>query len=274
MKWIDYRAKLGIGFNDEQKFQILRNAIINFIDNILSESFTDKSYISYCIMIGEKHYSYGRPFQHLSDSIEACKATAELISKYIAFYNSFIPGYSGYSSYNISKKEILSFLKSSLDELNIQFEVFEDEDGVFIFPKGATEMDDALVSEPLEWLKDYPVAHKAFVKALKAYSDASEDDASDVADLFRKSLETFFQEFFNTPKTLENLKSEYGTYMKSKGVPTEISGNFETLLQAYANFINSYAKHRDETSDTVLEYIMYQTGNIIRLLMTLKGATN
>ena len=33
-----------------------------------------------------------------------------------------------------------------------------------------------------------------------------------------------------------------------------------------------YAKHHDKTELNVLEYLMYQTGNIIRLLITLKQA--
>lgn len=132
-------------------------------------------------------------------------------------------------------------------------------------------MDDALVSQPLEWLKQYPESEKAWVKALKSYADATEANASDVADLFRKTLETFFREFFKGNKSLENYKKDYGDYLKGKGIPTEISNNLETLLQAYTNFINNYAKHRDATSDKVLEYLMYQTGNIIRLLITLEG---
>ena len=147
---------------------------------------------------------------------------------------------------------------------------YEENGSYFVFPKGAEELDDALISEPLMWLKDYPNSHKAFIKSLKSYSKVTEENASDIADLFRKALETFFQEFFETEKTLENLKSEYGTYMKSKGVPTEISNNLETLQQSYTNFMNSYAKHHDKTSKNVLEYIMYQTGNIIRLLITLE----
>ena len=45
---------------------------------------------------------------------------------------------------------------------------------------------------------------------------------------------------------------------------------FNFLLQAYTSFMNNYAKHRDATSNRLLEYLMYQTGNIIRLLITLK----
>ena len=140
-----------------------------------------------------------------------------------------------------------------------------------IFPKGAKELDDALVSNVLTWLEDYPLSHKAFVKALKEYSKEDEEKVSDVADLFRKALETFFQEFFKSSKSLENIKSEYGSYMKNKGVPTELRNNFETLLQSYTNFMNGYAKHHDKTSKDVLEYIMYQTGSLIRFIITLNN---
>ena len=67
-------------------------------------------------------------------------------------------------------------------------------------------------------------------------------------------------------------KSIYGNYLFKAGIPKEIASNFETLLQTYCNFMNGYAKHHDKTELNVLEYLMYQTGNIIRLLITLKQA--
>ena len=271
MKWIDYREKLGVGFNDEQKFKMLSNMIKNFIEQVVRDSYPENAYFEFCMMVGEAYYDYNRPYQHLSSDIGNCKTMTELLSKLIAFYNTYKVSYDSYSYHTTSKNEVFKIIKTSLDELNIQYEIFEDSDGLFIFPKGANELDDALVSEPLEWLIDYPDTHKALVKALKSYSNATEDIASDVADLFRKALETFFQEFFKSTKTLENLKSEYGTYMKSKGVPTEISNNLETLQQSYTNFINGYSKHHDKTSINVLEYLLYQTGNIIRFLITLEG---
>ena len=58
--------------------------------------------------------------------------------------------------------------------------------------------------------------------------------------------------------------------IKARGVPSEISNNFETLQKSYTDFMNNYAKHHNKTTRNVLEYIMYQTGNIIRFLITLK----
>ena len=73
-------------------------------------------------------------------------------------------------------------------------------------------------------------------------------------------------------KALESNKSIYGNYLSKAGVPKEIASNFETLLQTYCSFMNGYAEHHDKTELNVLEYLMYQTGNIIRLLITLKQA--
>lgn len=57
--------------------------------------------------------------------------------------------------------------------------------------------------------------------------------------------------------------------MTEKGVPVELRNNFEKLLESYTKYINNYAKHHDKVSLNVLEYIMYQTANLIRLAITL-----
>ena len=193
----------------------------------------------------------------------------DFLSYYIFFVQS-IPSENDVKDNLAGKKVYYNLLREMLNKAHIPFEIYEDKDGMFFFPRGAKELDDALVSAPLEWMRDYPKTRKEWIEALKDYSNLSDTNASDVADKFRKALERFFQEFFSSSKSLENMKSEYGTYMKEKGVPPEVSNNLETLLQSYTNFMNGYAKHHDKTDKNVLEYIMYQTGNIIRLLITLK----
>ena len=70
---------------------------------------------------------------------------------------------------------------------------------------------------------------------------------------------------------MENYKSGYGGFLKDHGIPAELANNFQTLLDSYTNYNNNYAKHHDKTSLNALEYLLYQTGNIIRLLITLKN---
>lgn len=271
MDWLDYRVKLGIGFSSEEKFTYFKRKLYNFIDEIDGKS-SYSEYYEFCNLIGTSmNHNYPEGYDVDFDSIRyrtiisAVKERSsfvDLLSYYIAFVNT--------TENKRAKAKLYNALCIMLKESHIQFEVIKDKDGYFVFPKGATELDSTLVSAPLEWLNTYPDSRKAFVKALKEYADATEETASDVADKFRKALETFFQEFFGGRKSLENYKAEYGSFLKAQGVPKEISGNYETILQAYANFMNNYAKHRNATSDKILEYIMYQTGNIIRLLIILK----
>ena len=277
MDWLDYREKLGIGFCNNDKYDYFSTNISNLLDSLTAGGcrLSVEEYYNFCLTTGTKIDTFILGDRAGSNRLESClnvisvhkNNLKELVSYYVAFSNSI--NSSNGSRY--TKKYFFDFLEGMLKQSHIQYEIIWDNDGGFVFPKGAEVLDDALVSEPLNWLEDYPDARKAFIKALKAYSEVNEDNASDVADLFRKTLETFFQEFFGGGKSLENYKGDYGAHLKTFGVPKEISGNLETLLQAYTNYMNNYAKHRDATSDTILEYLMYQTGNIIRLLITLKG---
>ena len=268
MNWVDYRERLGIGFNDNQKFQLLKNKIsvlmYHLAKTLTYSDYRNDSFIEYFVMVGDNPKSQN--IAGVIESFDDTESMVELISKFVAFTNTI--------HMHLNNKAIISiikhFLPNEMDNLHIKYVIDEDGDGCFIFPKGARELDDALVSEPLEWLKDYPLTRKAWITALQDYSESSDLTASETADNFRKALERFFQEFFQCEKSLENLKSEYGTFLTSKNVPGELRNNFEKLLESYTNYINNYAKHHDKASRNVLEYIMYQTGNLIRLLITLK----
>lgn len=271
MNYLDYREKLGIGFADEQKAKMLGNRIDAFIKSF---RYTGGGYPPVITDICEKYFmavSEKLPAHcyalNLSQSITSENSVSGVVSKYIVFANN---ARKSNELPDDIKRNIDSFIIKCLDDLHIRYARTHDADGIFVFPNGAKELDDALVSEPLEWLSDYEKTHKAFILALKAYSNAAPNDASNIADDFRKALETFFQEFFNSKKSLENLKSEYGDYLKQCGIPTEVANDFSSLLKSYTDFMNNNAKHHDNTPPDCLEYIMYQTGNIIRLLISLK----
>ena len=278
MDWLDYREKLGIGFNDKDKVAYFKSVLFNVIDYLgkLESQITTEECMLYCNITGtsvsaisriqsNSYYSYYeamvRLLSHHSDKLE------NLLAYYVAFVNCQTDS----AHKRFKRIDFINILCKALTQAHILYEVFEDKDGYFIFPKGVPEFDNALVSQPLHWLSKYPNAEKAWSKALRAYSEATDENASDVADKFRKALETFFQEFFGErDMSLEKSRKPYGTYLKLQGIPAEISNNFEALHSQYAQYMNHYAKHRDATSDKVLEYLMYQTGNIMRLLITLK----
>lgn len=271
MTYQDYRKILGLNFSDEEKIKLfLAKAYIGFaesieLDNYLSaEEFNNFCFNAGIKVVPEYFSSYAERSKVVFDFFK--KETNDL-NRFLYYFTILLNASKTNSPERKQWQKAISFWAS---ESELDFEFLEDGEKVFILSRGAKELDDALVSQPLEWLKGYPLAHKAFIKALKDYSSATEETASEVADSLRKALETFFQEFFNNSKSLENYKSEYGDYLKSHGIPAEITNDFNKLLDSFTNYNNNYAKHHDKSSINVLEYLLYQTGNIIRFLITLK----
>ena len=278
MNWLDYRKALGISTSSKEKTALFIKRVEVFIRSAGNCPFSELDEMNFAYMIGHTYLlanadpldiSFGNDPKGLQRAWLYLEKRTKRFDDFLSCVVALINTYVGKAS---DKRAIISGVKKALEDSQIGYEIKTDNDGIFFFPKGAKELDDALVSQPLSWLAEYPKAHTAYVKALKEYSEATPDNASDIADKFRKALEAFFQEFFGSDKSLDHCKSLYGTYLKSQNVPKEIAGNLETLLQSYTIFMNAYAKHHDRTSINILEYIMYQTGNIIRLLITLKQA--
>lgn len=271
MKWVDYREKLKIGFADRKKFEMLTAILKNYVGNIVEENFNEDSYFNYCQMVGEDYRNIYRPYQYLQDSLDKSKSIYELVAKYVAFCNTYSTQYTGYSYNVVDKEQVLRYLKESLDKLNIKYEIIKDEDGIFVFPLGAKELDDALVSEPLEWLNDYPNARKTFANALRQYSNGSY--IRDVADNFRKAFEDFLKEFFNNNNDLNKNKKEVETYLKSQNADPQLTVMFVALISHYYLLNNEVAKHNDKMDEKYLEFLMYQTGIFIRMLIVVKNSS-
>ena len=267
MNYVDYRAALGIGFDDNGKNTLFIQRMQLFFHSFDLE-FSKASEVKFCYQTGSTLKYWERYeeelLQRMWDYLKPKKTNfKDFLSALVVLSNL-------YNKQSTSNNEILSFVKKNLVDSHISFDVIEDKDGVFIFPKGVKELDDKLVTEPLQWLTEYPNARIAWINALKVYADATDKNASDCADSFRKALEQFFREFFGGEKSLENYKSEYGKFMKDHGIPAELSNSFEKVQNQYTTYMNNYAKHGNGTSKIALEYIMYQTGSLIRFLITLK----
>ena len=259
MDWLDYREALGIGFSDHEKSKYFLNKI--FIALYLSPTapviqITDVEYFEFANMTGTSLTEFlgiGWGYQSIFKILEK---NTDSLNHFLPYYIAFINCQKDYPIKKYTREYYAKLLCQMLDESHISYDLKIIEDKYFLFPKGAKELDDALVSQPLEWLKDYPNSKTAFIKALKLYSDADEHNASEIADSFRKALERFFQEFFKSAKTLENLKSEYGAYLKGKGVPSLRNKNnrgdhYVTLIVQVPTNLTAEAKEALRAFDAV-----------------------
>ena len=277
MDWIDYREKLGIGFDDEEKTKLFYNRMSNLFDVLISDTdafVTVVEYHDFCMDTGTRlnlnileHY---QDYERFKACVHIIQKHETVFTDYLAYFVWFINSLSDDKERTWNRQAFKKMLLYHLKEAHIQFELLEDDNKVFVFPKGAVELDNALVSEPLEWLKDYPLAHKTFVIALKQYSDGIY--IRDVADNLRKALEAFLQEFLNNTKNLETNKNEICRYLGEQEVDAGISGLFQPLINAYKNINDKIAKHNDAVDAKLLEFLLYQTGVLIRMVLSVKQA--
>ena len=269
MNYIDYRKKLGLSFDDETKVEMfLAKAHNFFIDEIENGHFiTEDIYCSFFDDAGIQRTTY----DEYVDSGCVARILAEKTSNikdFLYYFTIWINCLNDKKMQSCTQRQYINAFKIWEDESNLHFTFLNDDNKKFIFPEGAKELDDKLVSEPLEWLKAYPPTHKQFCLTLKQYDDP--ESIRDVADNLRKTLEGFLQEFFNNTKILANNKSEVGNYLKSKNVDSELISLFTSLLSNFDQANNAVAKHHDNIHRNMLEFILYQTGTFIRTLIKLK----
>lgn len=283
MEWLDYREQLSIGFNDEKKGSMCVSRIQNdldelfenrqktdngltFLDGIFDyDAISKEEYHMFCQMTGTR---YGGVLSFPKDEIRKTLESHEedfhdFLSYYMAFINCLTDRPKG-----IKKQELLNILEKAFAESRLKYSVLKDEGEFFVFPKGAKELDRALVSEPLEWLDEYPLTKSTFVIALKQYQDGVY--IRDTADNLRKALEQFLQEFLGNKKNLENNRTEICRYLGSVGVDGEIAGLFQPLINTYKNINDKYVKHNDLIDKRLLEFLLYQTGILIRMVLVVK----
>ncbi len=273
MNFIDYSEKLKIGFNDVNKLQMLKNKISNILKRNVPHIYIDIDDIFlFYQMLGcefdDTFYS-----DNLEYAVLVKLDDAYSLKKYISIYIAFVNTFRNKPQIKYSNRKYLcNMLTDTLIDLKIPFELKRDGKEYYLFPKGAEELDDTLVSQPLSWLEDYPTAHKTFVVALRQYADGV--FIRDVADNFRKSLEDFLKEFFSNTKNYSNNISEVGNFLKSAGLDSEITNIYVNLCKAYDTLNNKVAKHNDMVEPIYLEFLMYQTGLFIRMLIVVKNSGN
>ena len=272
MDFIDYREKLGIGFCDKEKAQYFFTKAFNLFDGMnhdyMYNQIDETEYFNFCDTTGTQMEHGGIYNGGYDLIIKTLHRHTSSIEDFLAYYMAFVNCQKDKPNKNWTKGKFKKVICGMLDESHIPYEVLKDQDGYFIFPKGAKELDSALVSQPLEWLSKYPNAHKTFCIALKQYSEGIY--IRDVADNLRKSFEEFLREFFENDNDLNKNKKEVEKFLKEQNADPRIITMLVSLISHYYLLNNEVAKHNDKMDKKYLEFLLYQTGLFIRMLIVVK----
>lgn len=266
MDIIEYRKKIGIKYNKEQKFEKLRSLIFNIIDGVYRKyKYTNWNtlnnigrlyYDTICVENADGYYS------DIKDYLKNQNSNNRFIyysSIFFTILHLIIP-----AEYQLQIKQMKTIIE--INEINYYIE--ENDNWTYFFEKSNKEMDEKLIIEPLEWLHKYPNIRKLAIETLNDYYNPK--NTSNIVDEFRKLLEQFMQAYFKSNKILKSFISDYGNKLKLAGVSTEIASEFEKIVNLYDMYNNNHAKHHKDAKDYDVEYIMYETFNIIRLLLQIE----
>ncbi len=138
-----------------------------------------------------------------------------------------------------------------------------------------SEFQQILDNGDFNWLDSYPQI-KMSIKNIQERMNKKTIDRSLVDDL-RLLLENFLQEYLGNNKTLENQfniknDSPLKRDLKSKGIETEKIMWIEQVLSCFANYQNTYVKHKrkeEAYSYVDFEFSYLQIGAVIKYLSQL-----
>jgi len=153
----------------------------------------------------------------------------------------------------------------------ISLKVVKRGDEVTLYPGGAKLLDERVINDNLDWLENHPAASKHFASALEIYLKKDKSKYRNLLDELRSSLEKLVRGILGRKSNLENLGTPLLQWMEDKGAHVQIRNLFEKLLACYTQYHNDAVKHGEGWSEKDIEYMIYQTGVFMRLLLVLNG---
>ena len=168
----------------------------------------------------------------------------------------------------IDKEELVHKVSEALELSNANVKILKTKKDYELYPKNTDFLDEPLVFDILSWLDKHKTSKTHFSNALKI--ERTESNYRNIVDELRFSLESFFQSLFSNKKTLENQKSNIGSYLKESNVSTNISNMYMKLIELYCSYNNDNAKHGDDIIKDEIDYLIYLTGSFIRFMIQIK----
>lgn len=163
-------------------------------------------------------------------------------------------------------------LKEALDlSPGVDLEIVRRGNKYTLYAAGAKELDAALVDQPLEWLDRYPVVAELFEESLRIILSREASRYKHAVDNLRKAVEELLKILFDNKKSIEKQKPALLTWLASHGVHKESVNMYADWLSRFALFQNDAVKHGSwNWTAEELEYVVYQTGVFIRLMLRLE----
>lgn len=155
------------------------------------------------------------------------------------------------------------------------FQIYKKGKQVIIYPYGDEFLDKGIIDCVLSGLEDYPKVAEPFEKALKIYQSGEISLYRNLLDNLRFALEQLLKKILNNEKSLENQNEPLEKWFKAKELHPQVLNLYKELLfNQYKKYQNDAVKHDEKYSVDEVEFMIYLTGNFIRLILQLAKEVN
>jgi hypothetical protein len=205
---------------------------------------------------------------NLYELISNCKTSQELASV-LQFLFWVLEESQEETIKSLSKQLVQEIRKISILTPSASFQIYKKGKQIIIYPHGDDFLDKGIIDHVLSGLEDYPEVVKHFEGALKIYQSGETNQYRNLLDNLRFAFEQLLKKILKNQKSLENQKENLLRWLREKGLYIDVVNLYEKLFSTYLNYQNNAVKHNEEFSLNEVEFMIYLTGNFIRLIIQL-----
>ncbi|WP_414542873.1 hypothetical protein [Nostoc sp. CCY0012] len=155
------------------------------------------------------------------------------------------------------------------------FQIHKKGKQVIIYPHGDQFLDIGIIDCVLYGLEDYPQVAQHFDKALKIYQSGEISLYRNLLDNLRFALEQLLKQILHNNESLEHQHKPFKIWFESQRLHPQVLSLYKQLLFThYCDYQNKAVKHDEKYSVDEVEFMIYLTGNFIRLILQLARQVN
>jgi len=254
--------------DQEDNFPVFLIRLLNECSKFLSVLSSENEYLNlFCTLLGKSLPKWNDDrTKVIYESIAKTKGVFELAYLLQVLFNilKHFVNYQGMKELKMILLKVLDITSNPPFFLDTDIENGE----INIYKGGARLLDDNLVNDSLHWLSKYPEVRRLFANALRNFSkdNLTDEDARSIYEDLRASLEKLIKLILGNSKNLENNKNEIEKWLKEKGTHVHVIRAFNYIMNAYSMFMND-AKHASKYNSNDLEFMVYQTAIMMRMLL-------
>jgi hypothetical protein len=197
-----------------------------------------------------------------------CKSTQEIATNLQFLFWAMEDNYN--ETKNLLPELVKEIRKISSLTPSVSFQLYQKVKQVIIYPYGDPFLDEGIINYVLSGLEEYPDIAKHFENALQIYQRGEESQYRNLLDNLRFSLEQLLKKILGNEKSFENQSKTLKEWIKNKGLHSQIANLYNHLVfNIYSEYMNDAVKHNEKYSLDEIEFMIYLTGNFMRLLIQL-----